>query len=381
MDLSQVRVRIDEIDRELMRLFCERMDIAADVAAAKRETGKAVFDPARERQKLATVAGMVPQARRPQALALMNLLMSMSKAEQLALLKRGADSSTLARARASLLSAETPFPEVATVACQGVEGAYSQLAACRLFKVPSISYAPDFAGVIRAVSEGACEFGVLPIENSTAGSVNAVYDLLAESGLAIVRSCRLKVEHNLMARPGCSLAGIREVVSHEQALAQCAGYLERLGVSTRVCENTARAARIVSESGRDDLAALSSRSCAGLYGLDILGEAVQDSDSNYTRFVVVCAEPRIYPGATRTSLMVTLRHEPGSLYRVLERIYALDVNLVKLESRPIPGRDFQFAFYFDVECAVGSPAFGPLLDALDDVCETVTYFGSYQEVL
>ncbi len=146
-------------------------------------------------------------------------------------------------------------------------------------------------------------------------------------------------------------------------------------------KNTAEAARIVAESGRTDAAALSSRACADLYGLEVLDADVQDSDSNYTRFAVIARDAAIYPGATRTSLMLTLRHEPGSLYRVLERFYALDVNIVQLESRPIAGRDFTFMFYFDLDCPPASPAFGELLDSLDDVCETCTYFGSYTEVI
>ena len=192
---------------------------------------------------------------------------------------------------------------------------------------------------------------------------------------------RLKIDHNLLAKPGATLADIREVVSHSQAINQCAAYLERLGVRTTVCENTARAAELVSTSGRTDLAALSSRACAELYGLSVLERAVQDSDANYTRFAVISREPAIYPGADRSSIQLTLKSEPGALYRVLERIYALNIDLVKLESRPVPGSDFEFTFYFDLACPAVSPAFATLLDSLDDVCSEMRYFGSYTEVL
>lgn len=381
MDLSQVRSEIDRIDAELLRLAGERLDLAADVIASKRATGKAIFDPARERQKLAGIAERVPKDRQPQMIALFSLIMSMNKAEQQRILAEGDPASPSASAVAALLPVDDPFPLTASVACQGVEGAYSQIAASKLFSVPDITFMSSFEGVFRAVADGFCEFGVLPIENSTAGSVNAVYDLLAQYRFSIVRSLRLKIDHNLLALPGAEVAGIREVYSHEQALAQCAGYLENLGVEAHVCENTAKAAELVAASGRTDVAALASRSCADLYGLDVLEADVQDSDNNYTRFVVICAEPRIYPGADRTSLMLTLGNEPGSLYRVLERFYALDVNLVKLESRPIPGRDFEFNFYFDLDCPVGAASFSTLLDALGDVCVRCTYFGSYQEVI
>lgn len=381
MDLPEIRRRIDGIDAELLRLFNERLDLAAEVAAAKRGTGKAVFDPAREREKLHRVAELVGENREAPAIALMSLLMSMNRAEQQRILAQGSEHAVTAALKRALLPADAHFPATATVACQGTEGSFSQHAATRLFRAPAITYLTSFEGVFRAVAGGLCTYGVLPIENSTAGSVNAVYDLLGSYGFSIVRSLRLKVEHSLLALPGADLTGIREVVSHEQALAQCAGYLERLGIPGRAVENTAAAAELVATSGRTDLAALASPDCAALYGLEILEEGVQDSAGNYTRFVVVSADPQVFPGATRTSLMLALKHEPGSLYRVLERLYALDINLVKLESRPIAGRDFEFAFYFDIDCPVGSPALATLLDSLDDVCERFTYFGSYQEVI
>ncbi|MBM6867570.1 bifunctional chorismate mutase/prephenate dehydratase [Collinsella tanakaei] len=381
MDLADIRTRIDEIDNGILALFAERMELAADVAASKRATGKAVFDPARERDKLYRLVTAAPDAIKPEVASLFSLLMSMNKAAQLKILNADRTDSAAAQAKAALLAQDTPFPMTATVACQGVEGAYSQIAACRLFSTPKITFHPTFEGVFRAVRDGACEYGVLPIENSTAGSVNAVYDLLAEYRFSIVRSLRLKIDHQLLAKPGVALADVHEVFSHEQAIAQCSELLDRLGVRVHVCENTARAAELVATSDRTDIAALSSRSCAALYGLDVLAKDVQDEGNNYTRFVVISATPQVFPGATRTSLMVTLPHAPGALYRVLERLYALDINLVKLESRPIPNRDFEFLFYFDLDCPYGSPALDTLLDALDDVCERYTYIGSYTEVV
>ena len=382
MELSDVRKQLDAIDARLIELFCRRMELAADVAEAKRGTGKAVFDPARERDKLLDVANQVPVELQPQAIALFSLLMSMNKAEQQKVLHAGQPSAPASRALMHLAPADTPFPATATVACQGVEGAYSQQAACRLFDVPGISYFDTFEGVFRAVRDGFCEFGVLPIENSTAGSVNAVYDLLATYRFSIVRSLRLKIDHNVLALPGTRIEDVHEALSHEQAIAQCAGYLERRGWKATVCENTAKAAELVAASGRHDLVALSSRSCADLYGLEVLDADVQDLDNNYTRFVVISATPTIYPGSTRSSIMLTLeKTQPGALYRVLERFFALDINLVKLESRPIRGRDFDFVFYFDLECPPASNSFATLLDSLGDVCSGFTYLGSYTEVM
>lgn len=381
MELPEIRKRIDEIDAALCEGFVERMDIATEVARAKMAMGKKIYDPGRERDKLYSIAKSVPERYESQMVSLFSLLMTMSKEEQARFIAQATGTSRADRSHETFEKLDVHFPTTATVACQGVEGAYSQIAASKLFEIPKISFFSAFEGVFKAVDEGFCEFGVLPIENSTAGSVNAVYDLLAQYGFSIVRSLRLKVDHNLLAKPGTRIEDIREVISHEQALAQSAGFLEGLGVQTKVVENTARAAEMVAESDRVGLACLSSRDCAPLYGLDVIASDVQDNDNNYTRFVVISKTPRIYPGATKSSLMLTLKSEPGSLFRVLERFYAQNINLVKLESRPIPGRDNEFAFYFDLDCPAGTRDLDLLLDSLDEVCATFTYFGSYTEVL
>ena len=165
---------------------------------------------------------------------------------------------------------------------------------------------------MRAIRDGFCEFGVLPIENSTAGSVNAVYDLLAQFDFHIVRSLRLKIDHNLLVKPGTKLADVCEVYSHGQAIAQCAGFIEAHGLHATKYPNTAMSAEMVANSERTDVAAIASRSCAALYGLEVLEPNIQDSDNNYTRFVVISREPRVYPGANRTSLMITTANEPGA---------------------------------------------------------------------
>ena len=240
----------------------------------------------------------------------------------------------------------------------------------------------SFEAVFSAVEKGLCRYGVVPLENSTAGSVNSVYDLMMQRHFSIVRSVRLKVDHNLLANPGAKLSDIREIYSHEQAIAQCQGFLQSLpGVRVIPCENTAVAAKRVAESGRSDIAAISSRACAPLYGLKCLQEAVQDKGNNYTRFICISKKLEIYPGADRTSLMATLPHKPGALYKLLSRFYALGINLDKLESRPIPERDFEFMFYFDLDVPVYSPQFLQLMCELGSVCESFAYLGSYSEVI
>ena len=380
MDLNDYRREIDGIDAQLLELFARRMDVAAAIAEYKKENALPVSDPSRERQKLLDVAEMAPEALRDYAVSLYSLLFELSRGYQNRILGVHTE---LTQQIADAI-AETPqlFPESAAVACQGVEGAYSQLACDRLFRLANIFYFSSFEAVFSAIEKGLCRYGVIPLENSTAGSVNAVYDLMMRHDFRIVRSVRLKVDHNLLAAPGAALGDIREIYSHEQAIAQCSGFLQSLpGVTVVRCENTAAAAKRVAESGRTDVAALSSRSCAELYGLQCLAADVQDQGNNFTRFICIAKNLEIYPGADRTSLMMVLPHRPGSLYKVLSRFYALGINLNKLESRPLPERNFEFMFYFDLDAPVYSPGFRQLMGELPGLCEEFHYLGSYSEVL
>ncbi len=379
-DLEELRKQIDEIDGQILDLFKRRMACASDIAQYKREQGLPVLDRAREREKIARVAADAPEELREYATVLFSLLMEVSRASQ----HRALDTTSTVVDDIAKAMENTPdlFPPQAFVACQGVEGAYSQIAADKLFKHPSISYFNSFEGVFRAVDEGFCSYGVLPVENSTAGTVNQVYDLMMSHNFHIVRTARLKVDHSLLARDGASLSSVRHIYSHQQAIDQCSHFLEGLkDVEVHVCENTAAAAKMVAEGGRDDCAAISSASCAELYGLSVIARDVQDHGANFTRFACISKNIEVYPGANRTSLMMIVNHEPGALYKVLARFFALDINLVKLESRPIPGRDFEFMFYFDLECPVVAPEFAQLLSTLDDVCDEWRYLGSYLEVV
>ncbi|MBM6774075.1 bifunctional chorismate mutase/prephenate dehydratase [Olsenella profusa] len=381
-ELSELRQEIDRIDAEIFRLFSERAEVAGDVAAYKREHGMRVFDPARERAKVADAASRAPEDLETYAQVLMELLMEASRSRQHALLADAADDPTLGRIQQARAATPELFPPSAHVACQGVEGAYSQIAAERIFRHPQISYAPTFDAVFRTVEQGLARYGVLPLENSTAGSVNQMYDLMMEHSFYVVRTTRVKIDHNLLALPGAGLSSIRDIYSHEQAINQCAEFLSGLpDVSVHVCENTAVAARRVAESGRTDVAALSSRPCADLYGLEVLASAVQDRDNNYTRFACISKQLEIYPGADRASLMIVLNHEPGTLYKLLAKFYALDINILKLESRPIPERDFEFMFYFDIACPAAAPEFSSLMATIGSLCQQCRFLGSYTEVI
>ena len=379
MDLNEIRSEIDKIDDELVRLFCQRMHAAAQVADYKKANNLPIFQPARERAKLQDVAEKAGPEMANYTRVLYSMLFELSRSYQS---KRNGECSPLYRNITQAIE-HTPklFPQAPMVACQGVEGAYSEQACERLFKRPSTFFFSSFEAVFSAIEKGLCRYGVLPLENSTAGSVNAIYDLMMKHDFRIVRSVRLKVDHNLLVKPGTKRSDITEIYSHQQALSQCEQYLQAFpGVKIIPCENTAVAAQKVAE-GDGHAAALSSRSCMKLYGLECLEAGVQDQGSNFTRFICISKNLEIYPGADRTSLMAVLPHEPGSLCRVLSRFYALGLNLNKLESRPMPERNFEFMFYFDLETPVYAPEFLQLMGELPSLCEEFSYLGSYSEVV
>ena len=376
MELKDYRDQIDQIDDEIVRLFQQRMDVAAQIAAYKKEHDLPIMQASREREKLADLSGKTREELQSYLRVLYSLLFELSRTYQ----ARGSRTELYERIADAIENTPKLFPRSASVACQGVEGAYSQLACERLFAAPNIQYFRSFEGVFSAIEAGFCRYGILPIENSTAGSVKRVYDLMVSHNFSIVRSVRLKVDHCLLAKPGST--EIHEVFSHEQAISQCAEFLKTLGdIKITRCENTAVAAQTVAASERQDVAALSSRFCAELYGLDILRSGVQDVGNNHTRFICISKQPEIYPGADRTTLMLVLPHKPGSLYKVLARLYALGINLLKLESRPLPDRDFEFLFYLDLETSVYSDEFVQLMCDIGSFCEEFKYLGSYSEVI
>ena len=357
------------------------MQISAKIGEYKREHGIPVVDSKRERDVLNKIVKMADEPMLSSYYrVLYSLLFELSRSYQNKLYN---DNDELFRAISDAIET-TPkmFPKSARVACQGVEGAYSTIACEKLFKSPDIMYLGNFEGVFKAVETGMCEYGILPIENSTAGSVRKVYDLMLSHHFYIVRSARIKINHCLIAAPGTEPGEIREIYSHEQALSQCSEYLRSLGTNVKVVEveNTAIAASMVAQSGRSDVAAISSYRCAELYGLKCIASNIQDNGNNHTRFICISRKPEIFPGASKTSIMMILSHRPGALYKMLARFYALDINVVKLESRPIPDRDFEFMFYFDIETSVYSEEFAQLMRELSDGTEEFHYLGSYQEI-
>lgn len=378
MDLQELRAQLDGIDTQLTDLFCKRMEVSAQVARHKKEQGIKVLDRTREREILSRVGKQAGEPLDLYVRMLYSVVFDLSRSYQETFL----DGETpLTQEIRAAIARSGQFPRKGSIACQGVEGAYSQMACDKLFTMPDIVYFRSFEGVFQAVEKGLCEFGVLPIENSSNGSVSAVYDLMRRYRFHIVRSIRMHIDHNLLVKPGTKLSEIREIISHEQALGQCSDFLNRHpDIKVVVCENTAAAAKLVAESDRRDMAALSSGNCAVLYGLEALPEHVQNNENNYTRFICIAKEMAIYPGADRISLMLSVEHTPGALYRMIARFAALGLNLTKLESRPIVGRDFEFLFYFDFEASVWSQDVVRLLGECSSRDQLFVFLGSYSEV-
>lgn len=378
--IEELRKKIDELDDKIAELYLERQRTVREIGEEKARTHAAVLDPAREKKIIARVTKQADDEQKIYLKRVFETILETSRAYQRRLVAPVTPLSD--NLRRVLMEGKKYFPVSSTVACQGVEGSYSSIAADKLFEIEDITFFRNFEGVFQAVEKGLCDYGVLPIENSAVGSVNAVYDLMKKHRFYIVRSIKLKVCHHLLAKKGVALSDIREVYSHEQAIGQCSAYLQKLPSSVKItaCPNTAVAAEMVANSDRNDVACISSRNCAELYGLGILESNIQDNDSNYTRFICISKTLEVFAPANRISIMMTLPHESGSLNRVLNKFSTLGLNLTKLESRPLPGTDFEFMFYFDFEGQIENSDTLSLIAELDQGTEQFTFLGSYYEV-
>ena len=378
MELSEIRRSIDAVDDQLLNLFLERMRLSEAVGSYKNENHLPILNKQREREILAKVTEKAGSQER-YAYHLFSTLFELSRSRQAELVN--APTRVGGQIKTSLAAGAALFPQTGLVACQGVEGANSQAACDRLLPRGSIVYVKTFQAVVSAVESGLCKFGVLPIENSSNGSVRAVYDLLQHHNLSIVRSTRLCIRHELLTLPGVKQSEITEIYSHEQAIGQCSKFLGSLE-SGRVipCDNTAMAAKLVAESGNRHAAAISSHPCTALYGLECVNDAIQDSDNNYTRFVCVAKDPVIYAGANRISLVIAFENRPGALYELLAKLAALDINMTKLESCPVAGSDFEFIFFLELDASVQDPSVLAMLEEMERSCAQFQFLGNYAEV-
>lgn len=378
MEIQELRGQLNEIDNQLSELFARRMNISGQVAEYKREHNMPVLDRSREREIIARVTEGKPEEIAGYIRLLYNNIFDLSRSYQnVKLAPRSPLNEVIARA---LAGTPDTMPGSATVACQGTEGAYSQIACDKLFANANIMFTSSFQGVFQAVQSNLCRYGILPIENNIYGSVNQVYDLMKQYKFYIARSMKLRINHCLVAKPGVKKEDIREIYSHEQALGQCSEYLKNFPkAKTRVWENTAMAARMVASSEDNTIAAICSAESAENYGLRILDQGIQNNDNNYTRFICISKEMEVYPGANKISIMFSVSHKPGSLYSLLASFAALGLNVTKLESRPIPGRDFEFMFYVDMEASITDEAVQSLICQIEAEQPMFVFLGAYSE--
>lgn len=370
MDLIEIRNEIDKIDDQLNELFKKRMETVLSVAKYKAENNLPILNQGREREILHRMVSQNPEELASYTKILFNTLFDVSRSHQTTALNKQNDLAD--KIKTALQETPNKLPAAPTVACQGAEGAYSQQMCDKIFTAPSIMYFSTFKGVFDAVDKGLCKYGILPVENSIYGSVSEVYDLMHKYKFYIVKEQKLHISHSILSN-GTDIKKIKKVYSHEQAIGQCEEFIKKHSLEVEICANTAIAAQIVKESGKDDVAAIASAECAPLYGLNILQKNIQDSDNNHTRFILISKNLEIYQGANKLSLLVCASHTPGSLYHLISKFSALGINLTKIESRPIPGRDFEFMFCFEMEISSHSDELIALLSSLDDI----TYLGSY----
>lgn len=377
MNLDEAREKIDSIDKELVKLFEERMNAVCEVARYKKENGLSIYNGKREREVINSVTKDVPEELALYTKILYNTLFSVSRGYQTRMIN--GESKTVDNIRKALESTGDMLPQSAVVACQGVEGAYSQKACEKLFKNPSVMFFDTFKSVLDAVSMGLCSYGILPIENSVHGTVTDVYDLLSSYDFSIVKVAKIQINHVLAAKK--KDAKIKEICSHRQAIGQCDKYIKSLSdVKVTQYDNTAMAAQMVKDSDRDDVACICSKECAQIYGLNVLEDNIANSDNNYTRFICISKKSEIYPGADKISFVITLPHIAGSLYSVMSKFAAAGINLTKIESRPIPGRDFEFEFFFEVEASVYSKELYAVISEMENSDEKFKFFGCYNEI-
>ena len=366
-DLSSLRQAIEALDRKLLALLAERMGLVETIANAKLAAASPFRDAVREDQVLSRVRhaaaelGLDPH----ESERLYRVIMEMSVAHQQQYVHALVDA---------------PL----RVAYQGVEGAYSHVAATRLYAGRPggalLTGYETFRGAAVAVKDGTVDVALMPVENTTAGSVPETYDLVAELDLKINAEVVSRVEHCLLVLPGTHLEQVRTVISHPQALAQCDLFLHGLpGVRLRSEFDTAGAARRVRDGADPSVAAIASENAARVYGLEVLERGIQTQAGNFTRFVEVAREARPCPPGVpcRTTLLLTLAHEPGALGKVLMRFGERGVNLSRIESRPIPGETWRYRFYLDLEAHAASAGVSGALAAIAPHVSGQRVLGTY----
>ena len=374
MDLQEIRKELDVIDRRIVDLYEKRMKLCGDVAEYKISVGKPVYDGEREKQKLEAVRQMAGEEYRQGASELFTQLMTISRRLQYRLLAEHGQTFDTGFQKIDRIPVEG-----ARVVYQGVEGAYSHEASMAYFGEDADAFhVRTWEEAMRAVEDGRADYGVLPIENSSAGAVSDNYDLLIKYHNCIVAEIFLPVKHALLGVPGGSLEQIHTVFSHPQALMQCSEYLNSHGEWSQIrVENTAVAAKKVLEEGDPSQAAVASEAAAKLYGLQILKSGINYNKDNVTRFIVVSRNRVYQKDAAKVSLCFELPHRSGTLYNMLSNFIYNNVNMRMIQSRPIPGRNWEYRFFVDIEGRLDEPAVANALKGVSEEAANLRILGNY----
>lgn len=380
-ELDTLRQRIDELDHEIVKLYEQRMNTCQEVGRYKLREKKPILDYERELEVLQEKASLVKdQQMKPYVIALYEQIMAQSRMIQTKLINAWSPAKQKAYADyREALGISNWFPESDRVIYQGQPGAYGEEATIQYFGEDcDRTNARSFEGVFIAIREGLGGYGVLPIENSSTGSINEVYDLLGKYGCYIVGEITVRVEHCLMGVKGSSLGSITDVYSHEQGFSQCREFLSDFPQWNQNVEaNTAVSAKKVAKLNDPRMAAIASRQAASLYNLEILAEKINTNSHNYTRFVVVAEKPCKTEGADKVSVVFTVPHTEGSLHRILSVFAANGLNLLKLESRPIPGKGWEYNFFADFAGNLHGEGMDDVIHQLIDETLSFRILGNY----
>lgn len=373
MDIKEIRNQIDDIDGQLVELFKKRMECSVKVAEYKKKNGQSILNAAREEEVLDHAEQNGGEYGQYIRLLYKNII-ELSRDLQYKLLNGGE------MLRNTIDSAETKLDKESenwTIACLGMTGSNSHLAAMKFFPNASISLEKNFDKVFEAVANDKADFGVLPVENSSAGSVSRVYDLILKYRYYIVGEIDLPIEYCLCAIPQTSISDIELVLSHEQGLAQCSLYLSENGFKTKKCGSTSAAAKTVADEKRVNWAAVCSEQAANEFGLKILDKNFQNSENNCTRFIVISKKLIIAENAEKISLCFSAPHKSGSLYSILCRFATHGLNLTKIESRPMPNSSFEYLFYLDFTGNVRSEDNSRMICSLSEELPEFSFLGNY----
>lgn len=376
-DLNTLRGQIDTIDAQLVDLFSQRMEITRQVGEYKRANGLKVLDQAREAELLSQKTAMVKPELKASVATLFETIMSISRRQQQRL-TTVADPS-LDALYAAIAAARPPLAE-SQVIYQGEEGAYAEEASAAFFgEKCSRRHVPLWEDIFLALRAGEADYGVIPIENSSTGSINQVYDLLSKYGAYVVGEQTVRISHCLMAPKGARLENICTVYSHEQGLLQCEAYLKKHpNWTSAALLNTAAAAKFVAQERDHSKAAIGSKRAATLYGLDILAEEINSNAENYTRFVIVSPIMELREGRDKISALLTLKHKSGTLHRILTIFATAGLNIMKLESRPIPGHSWEYRFFVDFTGDLTTPGMEEVFLELSQASESFRLLGNYK---